>query len=173
MIAPVEMRQPRPMTLHGGASSTTTEVWEMLSACRDGDLDRMLQLIAKRPDLSTCQYNYTPPLHFAVREGHLPLVRVLVERKALDPSYKTYPFGDSLLTMAQDRGHDEIALFLQDALARPELTRKWATEGRNMAGSPAVSTLTRWKRHVMCGQGWAASYSISSLPCACSSDIPC
>jgi uncharacterized protein len=129
MIAPVEMRQARPMTLHGGASSTTTEVWEMLSACRDGDLDRMLQLITKRPELSTCQYNYTPPLHFAVREGHLPLVRVLVEHKALDPSYKAYPFGDSFLTMAQDRGYDEIARFLQDALANPDLTRKWVETG--------------------------------------------
>ncbi len=117
------------MTLHGGASSTTTEVWEMLSASREGDLDRMPQLIARRPELSTCQFNYTPPLHFAVREGHLPLVRVLVEHKALDPSYKTYPFGDSLLTMAQDRGYDEIARFLQEALASPDLTRKWVETG--------------------------------------------
>jgi uncharacterized protein len=129
MIAPVEMRSTRPMTLHGGASSTTTEVWEMLSACRTGDLDRMLQLIATRPELSTCQYNYTPPLHFAVREGHLALVRELVARQAFDPRYKTYPFGDSFLTMAHERGHDEIAVFLQESLARPELTRKWVETG--------------------------------------------
>jgi uncharacterized protein len=87
------------------------------------------RLIEQRPELSTCQYNYTPPLHFAVREGHLTLVRVLVERKALDPNYKTYPFGDSFLTMAQDRGHEEIARFLQDALGRPDLTRKWVETG--------------------------------------------
>jgi hypothetical protein len=129
MIQPVEMRSTLPMTLHGGASSTTTDVWEMLSASRDGDLDGMTQLIARRRELSTCQFNYTPPLHFAVREGHLPLVRVLVEHKALDPSYKTYPFGESLLTMAQDRGDDEIARFLQDALANPDLTRKWVETG--------------------------------------------
>jgi hypothetical protein len=129
MIAPVEMRSTRPMTLHGGASSTTTEVWEMLSASREGDLDGMRQLIARRPELATCQFNYTPPLHFAVREGHMPLVRVLVEHKALDPSYKTYPFGDSFLTMAQDRGYDEIARFLLDALANPDLTRKWVETG--------------------------------------------
>jgi uncharacterized protein len=129
MIQPVEMRSTLPMTLHGGASSTTTEVWEMLSATREGDLDGMTQLIARQPELSTCQFNYTPPLHFAVREGHLPLVRVLVEHKALDPRYKTYPFGDSFLTMAQDRGYDEIARFLQDALANPDLTRKWVETG--------------------------------------------
>lgn len=101
----------------------------MLSASRDGDLDRVTRRIEQRPELSTCRYNYTPPLHFAVREGHLALVRALVERKALDPNYKTYPFGDSFLTMAQDRGHEEIAQFLQDALARPDLTRKWVDTG--------------------------------------------
>lgn len=130
MIQPVEMRKTLPMTLHGGASSTTTEVWEMLSASREGDLDRVTRLIARRPELSTCQYNYTPPLHFAVREGHLPLVHLLVERKAFDPGYKTYPFGDSLLTIAQDRGHNEVARLLEDALSRPELTRKWVDTGK-------------------------------------------
>ena len=121
MIQPVEMRNTLPMTLHGGASSTTTEVWEMLSASRDGDLDRVMQLISRRPELCTCQFNYTPPLHFAVREGHLPLVRALVDRGALDPRYKTYPFGDSLLTMAQDRGHDD------DRTVSPECARhSWA-----------------------------------------------
>ena len=129
MVQPVEMRKTLPMKLHGGASSTTTEVWEMLSASRDGDLDRVTRLIEQRPELSTCQHNYTPPLHFAVRERHLALVRALVERKALDPNYKTYPFGDSFLTMAQDRGYEEIARFLQDALAGPDLTRKWVDTG--------------------------------------------
>ena len=129
MIQPVEMRKTLPMTLHGGVVSTTTEVWEMLRASRDGDLDRVMQLVSQRPELSTCQYNYTTPLHFAVRDGHLPLVRALVGQKALDPGYKTYPFGDSLLTMAQDRNHDEIAVFLQGALANPELTRKWRETG--------------------------------------------
>ena len=81
------------------------------------------------PGTGTCQFNYTPPLHFAVREGHLPLVKALVAEKGIDPSFKSYPFGDSFLTMAQDRGNDDVALFLQDALARPELIRKWKDTG--------------------------------------------
>jgi len=129
MIQPVEMQTTLPMTLHGGVVSTTTEVWAMLSASREGDLDGVMAMISRCPELSTCEYNYTPPLYFAVREGHLPLVRALVDLKALDPRYKTYPFGDSLLTMAQDRGHDDIALFLQGALARPELTHTWVETG--------------------------------------------
>ena len=109
--------------------SSTTEVWDMLRATWEGDLDRVLQLISRRPELATCQYNYTPPLHFAVREGHQHVVRALVERKALDPTYKTYPFGDSLITMARDRGDDEMAQFLETALGDLNLTRKWGETG--------------------------------------------
>jgi hypothetical protein len=130
MIQPVEMHRPLPISLHSGAVSTTIEVWEMLSACRDGDRDRVLQLVAQRHELSTCQFNYTPPLHFAIREGHLGIVRTLVEMKAFDPGYKTYPFGDSFLTMAQDRGYHEVAVLLQNALANPELTQKWQETGK-------------------------------------------
>ena len=118
------------MGLHGGAESTTTEVWEMLSACRGGDLERVLQLVSHRRELSTCQFNYTPPLHFAIREGHLEVVSALVELKAFDPTYKSYPFGDSFLTMAQDRGHDDIVFYLQKTLSKPELTQKWRETGR-------------------------------------------
>ena len=95
MLTPVEMQRTLPMTLHGGAVSTTTEVWAMLSACCAGDVARAQELMAQRPELATCQYNYTPPLHFAVREGHLELVRALVDRGAYDPGYKSYPFGDT------------------------------------------------------------------------------
>jgi uncharacterized protein len=129
MIQPVEMRTTLPMTLHGGASSTSTEVWDMLCASRDGDLHRVTQLIAGQPALSTCQYNYTPPLHFAVREGHLPLVQLLVDRGAFDPGYKTYPFGDTLPTMARDRGREDIARLLETAATTPGMTRKWVDTG--------------------------------------------
>jgi hypothetical protein len=128
-LQPVEMQRSLPMKLHDGVVSTTTKVWEMLCASRDGDLDRVLQLISEQPELSTCQFNYTPPLHFAVREGHLAIVQALVDQKAFDPSYKGYPFGDSFLTMAQDRGYDEITALLQETLANPALTRKWRDTG--------------------------------------------
>ena len=128
MLTPIEMRRTLPMTLHGGAKSTTTEVWAMLSACRTGDLPRAQELMAARPELATCQYNYTPPLHFAVREGYLPLVRALVDRSAYDPGYKSYPFGDTLLTIARDRGFDEIAAVLDSARARG-LAHKWIETG--------------------------------------------
>lgn len=72
MIQLAEMKQTFPIELHDGVRSTTTQVWEMLTASRDGDLDRVRTMVDDCPALSTCQYNYTPPLHFAVRGGHLP-----------------------------------------------------------------------------------------------------
>jgi hypothetical protein len=128
MLTPVEMQRSLPMTLHGGAKSTTTEVWAMLSASFAGDLARAQELMAQRPQLATCQYNYTPPLHFAVRGGHLELVRVLVDRGAYDPGYKSYPFGDTLPTIARDRGFEEIAALLEGSLVRG-LARKWVETG--------------------------------------------
>jgi uncharacterized protein len=123
MILPVEMKKTLPVELHDGVQSTTTEVWDMLTASRDGNLDRVTELVSRCPALSTCQYNYTPPLHFAVREGHLPLIRYLVERGAVDPTYVTYPFKDSLLTMAQDRSDTGSVQLLTEALGDPKMAQ--------------------------------------------------
>jgi ankyrin repeat protein len=117
MIQPVELKETRPVSLPNGEVSTTTDVWEMLRASRDGDLDRIKELVSRCPGLVRCEYNYTPPMHFAVREGHQEIVRFLLD-KAFDPAYRTYPFQDSLLTMAQDREHHEVAALLLDVISR-------------------------------------------------------
>lgn len=116
MIQPAEMKISRPMELHDGVISTTTDVWSMLTASADGDLDRVKELAQHCRALLTCQYDYTAPLHLAVREGHLDFVRYLVEQGALDPTYKNHPFLESLVTLAEDREYGEIASFLQHSL---------------------------------------------------------
>jgi ankyrin repeat protein len=117
------------MELHDGVVSTTAEVWEMLCASRDGDLDYVRRLIERCPALRSCQYDYTSPLHFAVREGHFHLVRHLVEQGALDPGYKTHPFLDPIVTFAQDRGQREISEFLKQSLENPALVHAWGDTG--------------------------------------------
>jgi ankyrin repeat protein len=116
MIRPVELTQSRRIVLASGDVCTGEDVWIILSASRDGDLGRVKQLVAGCPGLALCEYNYTPPVHFAVREGHADLVRFLLDSGA-DPTYRSYPFNDSLVTMARDRGHEEIAHILLDRIA--------------------------------------------------------
>ncbi|MBI4418743.1 MAG: ankyrin repeat domain-containing protein [Ignavibacteriales bacterium] len=130
MVRPNEMEKTLPIELHGGVVSTSTDVWSMLIACHDGDLDRVKELLGICPALLTCQYDYTAPLHFAVREGHLDIVRFLVSCRALDPTYLVHPFRDSLLTIAQDRGHVEIARYVSQSLNDTNLIYKWGDTGK-------------------------------------------
>ncbi len=94
------------------------DVWAMLRASCDGDLALVKTLASRRPALVRCEYNYTPPIHFAVREGHTDLVRYLLEQGAYAASYRTYPFQDSLLTIAEDREYRGIADLLLELAAR-------------------------------------------------------
>jgi hypothetical protein len=53
-----------------------------------------------------------------VREGHARLVRFLLDLGGVDPSYRSYPFQDSLLTIAEDRGHSAVSAVLREHLSR-------------------------------------------------------
>ena len=115
MIQPIEFKQTQPQELPGGYSSTTTEIWQMLSACREGDLETVRHLVERCPGLIHCEFNYTPPIHFAVREGHEHLVRYLLEHGA-NTTYKSY-FGDTLLQIAREREFDQIAAIIEESLS--------------------------------------------------------
>lgn len=130
MIQPSEMKSTRPMKLHNGVTSTTTDVWNMLTAAFEGDLERVKALAKESPALINCQYDYTSPLHLAVREGHLELVRYLVNEGALDPNYRNHPFLEPLLLTAEDRCYDEIAAFLKQSLSDPTLLHSWKDTGK-------------------------------------------
>jgi ankyrin repeat protein len=117
LIRPVELRGSRPYTLADRTVVTTGDVWRMFVATRAGDISEVRALIARAPGLAVVEYNYTPPIHFAVREGHLPLVELLVDKGA-DLGYRSYPFGDALLTIAEDHEHAEVVAYLGDRLSR-------------------------------------------------------
>ena len=103
--------------------TTTSEVWSMLTACREGNLERVQALLAACPSLLVCDYNYMPPLHLAVREGHIQLVRELADRGAANPNYVTYPYRESLVTVALDRGYGAIAEVLEGAYRTADRSR--------------------------------------------------
>ena len=117
-IRPLELRSTRVITLPDGGSAPADTVWDMYLAAHAGDLDQVKALVARHPGLARHEYNYTPPVHFAVREGHSRLVRFLADRGAIDPSYRSYPFQDTLLTIADDRGHSAVVAVLRERIAR-------------------------------------------------------
>jgi uncharacterized protein len=121
MLQPNELKRELTIKVANGETSTTTKVWETLIAAKNGDLPKIGKLVAECPSLIYAQYNYTPPVYFAVREGHEALVAYFLSNGALDPNYKNYPFQESLLTMARDREYDNIADMLQQYLSKPDL----------------------------------------------------
>ena len=123
MIQPEELKSPLPIKLSDNVVSTTSKVWEVLQAAYHGDLVLLKKLEKECPGLMYAQYNYTPPIHFAVREGHIEMVHYLLKQGAYDPGYKIYPFQESLVTMAEDRYYDDIAWLLQDYAKQPSLQK--------------------------------------------------
>lgn len=108
------------MQVANGVMSTTTKVWDILVASKKGDVESVRKMVDDCPELIYAQYNYTPPVYFAVRENHEPLVKFLLGRGALDHTYITYPFKESLLQVAEDRGYQNIVSLLQQYLADPD-----------------------------------------------------
>ena len=82
------------------------DVWQTFIAASQGDVDALRHLIDKNPRLSRAEFWYTPAIHFAVREGHIDAVRLLLESGA-DPE-KNGLYDGNLIQMARDRGLDQL-----------------------------------------------------------------
>jgi ankyrin repeat protein len=92
------------------------EVWETLTAAAAGDVPALHRLIGRRPGLARAEFWYTPAIHFAVREGHVDAVRLLLDAGA-DPEWNGLHDG-SLIEMASEYGHAPIARMLEQARDR-------------------------------------------------------
>lgn len=114
------LRRPRELSAAGNHWTGRWRghtVWNMLNAARDGDLPRLRTLLDEDRTLVLAEYWYTPPLHFAVREGHLEAVRLLLDAGA-DLFHRSLSGQETLLQTALDRGHAAVAEALRDELAR-------------------------------------------------------
>jgi ankyrin repeat protein len=87
------------------------DIWATLVAASQGDIDSLHRLIDKNPVLSRAEFWYSPAIHFAVREGHIDAVRLLLDAGADPESNGLY--DGSLIVMAKDRGHEAIAALLE------------------------------------------------------------
>ena len=105
-VAPRRMIKPPELSSEEGAA-----VWRVLTASGDGDVEALRRLLEQDRGLSRAGYWYTPAIHFAVREGHLEAVRLLLEAGA-DPEWNGLHDG-SLIVMARERGHEDVATLLE------------------------------------------------------------
>jgi ankyrin repeat protein len=100
MIKPVELE-----------SAEGNDIWDTLTAAAAGDVPSLRLLLDRNPRLAQAEYWYTPAIHFAAREGHIDAVHLLLDAGA-DPE-KNGLNDRSLIEMARERGHDQIARVLE------------------------------------------------------------
>ena len=82
--------------------------WELIGAAIRNDAGALREHLREDPDRARLQFWYTPPIHFAVREGSLDATKVLWEAYAHDEV-------SDLIIMAEDRGHTSVADYLRKA----------------------------------------------------------
>ena len=83
--------------------------WDLICAAIRDDAETLRRHLEKDRDCARLEFWYTPPIHFAVREGNLAATEVL---------WHAYPFEEvtDLMTMAEDRGHGVVADYLRDQI---------------------------------------------------------
>jgi ankyrin repeat protein len=123
MLKPEVLGTEKP---HGPWSCRGCDVWDTICAAATGDVAVLRGLLLRDPNLYRCEYWYAQPIHFAVREGHLEVVRVLLDAGA-DPSAVGL-LADDLITTAKDRGHEAIAGLLEEACENRRRSTRAARE---------------------------------------------
>jgi hypothetical protein len=76
MIRPAVLESELP---HGPWSCRGCDVWEAIRAAASGDAAALAGLLERDPNLYRAEYWYTQPIRFAVREGHVEAVRILLD----------------------------------------------------------------------------------------------
>ena len=75
--------------------------WKLIGAAIKDDVKTIQSCLAENPSSAKLEYWYTPPIHFAVREGNLVATQIL--RRAYQ-----YEKVNKLVTIVRDRGYLHI-----------------------------------------------------------------
>ena len=86
---PHELASDWPVDLPDGKTGRTGTLWQILDASFVGDLSTVRSIVEQCPQMAYAQFNYTPPIYFAAREGHVNLVDYLLQKGAWDPNFRS------------------------------------------------------------------------------------
>ena len=75
--------------------------WQLICAAINDDVETIQSCLTENPSSARLEYWYTPPIHFAVREGNLAATQILWQ------AYQ-YEEVNKLVTVARDRGYLHI-----------------------------------------------------------------
>jgi ankyrin repeat protein len=118
-------------TLKAAVEGVTIE--HLTDAVRARDLPRVRSMLRTRPELASKAADNFSPLHLAVLNRDVDMVRVLMQRGA-SARHGVYPYREttSALTLASERGYAEIVAAIEDEEAR----RRQAASGLQAAPAP-------------------------------------
>ena len=88
--------------------------WDLICAAIRDDVETIRNHLEEDADCAKLEFWYTPPIHFAVREGNLEATRAL---------WEAYPYDEvtSLIRTAEDRGHADVADYLRASIGAKTL----------------------------------------------------
>ena len=83
--------------------------WALICAAIHNDVKTIRDHLNANPDCARLEFWYTPPIHFAVREGNLEATRLL---------WEAYPYDEvtALIRMAEDRRHTDVSDYLDTSI---------------------------------------------------------
>jgi ankyrin repeat protein len=112
LMAKTNLQKKRPSR----DTSLATQI-EMANACKVGDAERVAELLEINPALANSDSTWTP-IHYAAREGHADVVKILIYAGA-DPNPYEHMLrnhaGATTLDIARARGFDAVVELLEKA----------------------------------------------------------
>lgn len=115
LVRPDQLKSDDEALWSGGKGN---DVWEMIKSAIEGDLKQVEKLVKKDERLVNCSFQYRQPLHFAVQENHIDVVRFLLSRGADATHRSGNPWHVSPVTIAEERDYEELAHLLRDHLKK-------------------------------------------------------
>ncbi|MBT3269695.1 sigma-70 family RNA polymerase sigma factor [Candidatus Poribacteria bacterium] len=115
LMQPEQMRAPEYQ--YGVDNVDGNDAWDLMRACAAGDIKEVRRLIRRDANLVNAQHWYQFPIHFAVREGHAEIVRLLLDAGA-EPGRSRYIYNSwqDLVADARRRGYDDVLSVLESTL---------------------------------------------------------